>query len=112
PQFFNLYSQSLDYFKAVEGETTGTTRKRISRSKLGQVAIPVPPLPEQQRIVSKLDEAFEGIATAKTNAEKNLQNARALFGSHLQSVFTQRGKGWVEKTLENVCHQITDGEHG
>ena len=61
--------------------------------------IPVPPLPEQQRIVGILDEAFDGIATAKANAEKNLQNARALFESHLQSVFTQRGEGWVETTI-------------
>ncbi len=56
-------------------------------------------LAEQQRIVGLLDEAFEGIATAKANAEKNLQNARALFESHLQSVFTQRGKGWKATTL-------------
>ncbi len=60
--------------------------------------VPVPPLPEQHRIVAILDEAFDGIATAKANAEKNLQNARALFESHLQSVFTERGEGWVEKT--------------
>ena len=102
PEFFKYFSQSLDYLKAVEAETTGTTRKRISRRKLGQVAIPVPPLPEQQRIVGILDEAFDGIATAKANAKKNLQNARALFESHLQSVFTQRGKGWVEKRLEEI----------
>ncbi|MBU1185126.1 MAG: restriction endonuclease subunit S [Proteobacteria bacterium] len=102
PEFFNYFSQSLDYLKAVEVETTGTTRKRISRSKLGQVAIPVPPLSEQQRIVGILDEAFDDIATAKTNAEKNLQNARALFESHLQSVFTQRGEGWVEKRLGDL----------
>ncbi|MBI2441865.1 MAG: restriction endonuclease subunit S [Lentisphaerae bacterium] len=70
--------------------------------------IPVPPLPEQQRIVGILDEAFEGIATAKANAEKNLQNARALFESHLQAVFTQRGEGWVEKTLGDVC-ETTQG---
>ncbi len=58
-----------------------------------------PPLSEQQRIVGILDEAFDGIATAKANAEKNLQNTRAIFESHLQSVFTQRGKGWVKKSL-------------
>lgn len=57
---------------------------------------------EQRRIVAILDEAFDGIATAKANAEKNLQNARALFESHLQSVFTERGEGWVETTLEKV----------
>ena len=66
-----------------------------------------PPLPEQQRIVGILDEAFDGIATAKANAEKNLQNARALFESHLQSVFTQRGEGWVEKRLAIVCEDLT-----
>jgi type I restriction enzyme, S subunit len=60
-------------------------------------------LAEQQRIVGLLDEAFEGLATAKANAEKNLQNARALFESHLQSVFTQRGLGWVDRTLNQVC---------
>jgi type I restriction enzyme S subunit len=60
-------------------------------------------LSEQQRIVGILDEAFDGIATAKANAEKNLQNARALFESHLNSVFTQRGPGWVERKLSEVC---------
>ena len=103
PEFFNFYSQSLDYLRSVDAETTGTTRKRISRSKLGQVAIPTPPLPEQKRIVSILDELFDGIGTAKANAEKNLQNARAIFESHLQSVFAQRGQGWIEKKLSDVC---------
>lgn len=46
------------------------------------------PLPEQLRIVALLDEAFAGLATAKANAERNLQNARAVFESHLQSVFS------------------------
>ena len=108
PEFFNYYSQSRDYLSAVDGKTTGTTRKRISRSKLAQTLIPVPPLPEQQRIVGILDEAFEGIATAKANAEKNLQNARAFFESHLESVFTQRSKGWVEKSFSELC----DIKHG
>ncbi len=57
---------------------------------------------EQQRIVGILDDAFDGIATAKANAEHNLQNARALFESHLQSVFTQRGEGWMEKRIEEI----------
>ena len=71
--------------------------------EIREVEIPVPPLAEQQRIVGLLDEAFEGLATAKANAEKNLQNARALFESHLQSVFTQRGPGWVEKKVSEIA---------
>jgi type I restriction enzyme S subunit len=45
-----------------------------------------PPLPEQQRIVSILDEAFAAIDKAKANAEKNLKNAKELFESYLQGV--------------------------
>jgi len=70
---------------------------------LKEMEIKYPPLAEQQRIVGLLDEAFEGLATAKANAEKNLQNARALFESHLQAVFTQRGEGWMEKPLRVIC---------
>ena len=54
-------------------------------------------LPEQKRIVAILDEAFAGIATAVANTEKNLANARELFESYLNAVFTQKGEGWVEK---------------
>ena len=70
---------------------------------LKDLAIAYPPLPEQHRIVAILDKAFDGIATAKANAEKNLQNARALFDSHLNAVFSQQGKGWEKKTLDEVC---------
>lgn len=63
---------------------------------------------EQQRIVTILDDAFSGIATARANVEQNLQNARILFESHLEAVFTQRGKGWVEAPLVDLC----DIKHG
>ena len=78
----------------------------FSKDDIYNFPVPVPPLAEQQRIVALLDEAFEGLATAKANAEKNLQNARALFESHLQSVFTQRGEGWVETTLDKISTNL------
>lgn len=74
------------------------------------IIIQAPPLPEQQRIVALLDEAFAGLATAKATAERNLQNARAIFESHLQSVFSERGDEWVEKPLGEVCI-VKDGTH-
>ncbi len=74
-------------------------QQRVPKEFVETYPIPIPPLPEQRRIVGILDEAFDGIATAKANAEKNLQNARALFESHLQNVFTQRDAGWVETSL-------------
>ncbi len=73
----------------------------VSINKFKELTIQLPAATEQQRIVIILDEAFEAIATARVNAEKNLQNTRALFESNLQSVFTDRGEGWVETTLGN-----------
>ncbi len=83
------------------------SRQSLTGGKLSTDRSPSPPLPEQQRIVGILDEAFEGIATAKANAEKNLKNARALFESYLQSVFMKRGEGWVDKKLEKVLCRPT-----
>jgi type I restriction enzyme S subunit len=62
-----------------------------------------PSLPEQQRIVGILDEAFSGLAIAKANAERNLQNARVLFGRYLSTLFEERGKAWEQKPLREVC---------
>ena len=90
---------------------TGATVQGIKASLLKAIEISFPPLPEQHRIVTILDAAFDHIATAKANCEANLRNARAIFESHLQAVFTQRGDGWVEKHLKEVCEKITDGTH-
>jgi type I restriction enzyme S subunit len=94
-----LYYHLTSIVELLNDLGTGATFKEISGGKLKEVTVPIPPLPEQQRIVGILDEAFEGIATAKAIAEKNIQNAHALFESHLQSVFTQRGEGWVDTTI-------------
>ncbi len=61
------------------------------------------PLPEQQHIVSILDESFAAIAKAKANAEQNLKNAKELFENYLQGVFEKKGKGWEAKKLGNIC---------
>ena len=104
---YHVLSSDL-VFSQFDRLAAGSTVRNLNIGLVKGVQIPVPPLPEQQRIIAILDEAFEGIATAKANAEKNLQNARALFESHLQSVFTRRGKGWVDRPLSELC----DIKHG
>jgi type I restriction enzyme S subunit len=80
----------------------------INRSEVYSEVVRIAPLPEQQRIVAILDEAFADIAAAKANAEKNLQNARALFESHLESTF---GEGVESTRLTELASEITDGDH-
>ena len=84
------------------GATVGTLT--ISRAK--DIQIPLPPLQEQQRIVAILDEAFAAIAQAKANAEQNLQNAKELFESYLQSVFENKGDDWELCNLETYIKLI------
>ena len=103
----NLCAEMVNKFK------TGTAQPNLAASSLKKFIIPVPPLSEQQRIVSILDKAFEGIATAKANAEKNLQNARELFDSYLGSVFSRLGKGWEQIGFDDhEFIRIVDGDRG
>lgn len=80
-----------------------TTIDFIAISKLKNLEIPLPPLSEQQAIVEKLDAAFALIDQAKANIEKNVQNAKELFQSKLNQIFSQKGEGWEERKLGEVC---------
>jgi len=97
--WFYYYLISEEFQSHLSNIADRSAQNGFSKEDIYIFPFPVPPLPEQQRIVGILDEAFDGIATAKANAEKNVQNARALFESYLQSVFTRRGDGWEETTI-------------
>ena len=103
PKFLFHLMTSGGYEDFIGALADGMNINNLKFDELKQFQVPFPTLPEQRRIVGILDEAFEGLATAKANAEKNLHNARALFDSHLQAVFSQRGEGWVERRLEEVA---------
>ncbi|MDD4195400.1 MAG: restriction endonuclease subunit S [Syntrophorhabdaceae bacterium] len=103
-----LFYQLLHLQPDIAGKE-GAVFASINKSEIEALPLAFSPLSEQQRIVGILDEAFEGIAIAKANTEKNLQNARALFESHLQSVFTQRDEGWQRKQIGEVCEIVNGG---
>ncbi len=106
PRYFFHLMTSGAYKDFIAALADGANINNLKFSDLQRFPVPVPPLPEQHRIVAILDEAFDGIAAAKANAEKNLQNARALFESHLQSVFTTRSEGWVVTTLDKLSTNL------
>jgi len=97
---YYFLSNSVDLLNSLG---TGATFKELSGSKLGSVEIPIPPLPEQLRIVAILDEAFAAIATAKANAEQNLKNAKELFESYLQGVFENPKDNWKKEKWGDLC---------
>jgi type I restriction enzyme S subunit len=116
PKSDNLDLRFLEYmFRGgidITPAITGAAQPQITRTNLNPIEIHYPlDSEEQQRIVTLLDEAFDGIATAKAHAEKNLQNARAIFESHLHSVFDEAAEigEWV--VLADLATEITDGDH-
>lgn len=106
PDFLNL--QILFLNDHIYSLSRGTAQRNLDVPAFRNIQISFPKsLPEQQRIVSLLDEAFTTIAKAKANAEKNLKNAKELFESYLKEVF--ENGNWETKTLEMVCDEIFAG---
>src|SRR5690606_33532938 len=90
------------YFKESLSSYITGQQPNYGYSHYSKIPIPLPPLSEQQRIVSILDECFAAIDKAKANAEQNLKNAKELFESYLQGVFENKGEGWEEKTIGEI----------
>jgi type I restriction enzyme, S subunit len=99
-KWFLYYLFAQDINGTLKQHFNGAGIQHSTGEALARFELPIPPLPELQRIVGILDEAFDGIAIAKANAEQNRQNARALFESHLQAVLTPRDEGWDRIQLD------------
>ncbi len=69
---------------AIEAQQAGTTRKRISRRNLGQIELQVPPLAEQQRIVTAIEEAFSKLDVG----EAGLRTVRQLLKRMRDAILT------------------------
>ncbi len=105
PQFFVDYSQSAKYRNSVNNNTTGTTRKRISRKNLEKIPIPIPPLAEQQRIVAELDLLSSIIEKKKAQLKELDQLAQSIFYDMFGDPITNE-KGWEVKKLKEVSTLI------
>lgn len=109
PGYLAAYFRSNICSSMIDRYSNGAAQPNLSAKCLKSFEIPLPPLPEQKRIVAILDEAFAGIDTVVANTEKNLANARELFESYLNSVFSQRGEGWITKPL-GECFRLRSGD--
>jgi|JI9StandDraft_1071089.scaffolds.fasta_scaffold01567_19 type I restriction enzyme S subunit len=111
PNYLFLFFQTQTYWDTINAGVSGSAQGGFNATKLSELEIPIPPLTEQQRIVTTLDKAFAAIAKARNNAEQNLKNAKELFESYLQSVFVDKGKDWENVKLSELANDITDGDH-
>ena len=102
---------STDIRNSIERQKTGTTRERITRKKLGELDIPLPPLPQQQKIANILDAADALRQNDKALIAKYDELTQALFLDMFGDPVSNP-KGWEKVELGNITDLITDGKHG
>ena len=108
-KFLYYYFLSEKKKKKLKGITSSTTLKKFNKTNFKLLEIPIPSLPEQQSIVDYLDPAFAKIDAMKANAEKALNEAKALFQASLKEMLEPK-EGWEEKTLKEVS--VISGNYG
>jgi len=112
-EFLSAYFRSGLCAEMISKHANGAAQPNLSAKSLKEFELPLPPLTEQKRIVAILDEAFAGIDAAIANTQRNLANARELFESYLNSMFSRRDQGWQERAIgDKSLLQIEDGDRG
>jgi type I restriction enzyme S subunit len=109
--YIYYFSLSDSFIDQAQKNTRVAAQPKLALSRIKNITLMLPPLPEQKSIVAILDEAFEGINQAIANTERNLANARELFDSYLEDVYSIQGKNWEVSILKEVCVKIQDGSH-
>lgn len=92
-------------YSDLSGYITGVTVPKLNQEKMRSIPIPLPPLSEQEEIVTNLDTSFAKIDAIKANAEKELEEAKKLFAAALNEAMTPK-EGWVEKTLPDISENL------
>ncbi|MCK5475503.1 MAG: restriction endonuclease subunit S [Candidatus Pacebacteria bacterium] len=108
-EYLYYYLTFFDWHAETKGDIK-VKGKTLNKAKLKEIKVFIPLLSEQIRIVKILDEVFGKMEIAKKNAERNLRNAKELFESYLQGVFTNSGDDWEEKRLGDA-YDVRDGTH-
>lgn len=101
---FLFYSYISGVTEKMQSHSTGIRNLKFDDYK--SIEVPLPPIPEQRQIVAIIDKSFAAITKAKANNEQNLQNAKDLFESYLQSVFENPEGNWDKKKWGELCHFV------
>jgi type I restriction enzyme S subunit len=101
-RFFEYLLNSPNSYKQAQSRTRGVANRNLVLKDIKAIDIPLPPLPEQKRIVSKLDALFARIDKSIALLEENIKQTEHLMASALDEVFSSVP---VEKYLPilDVC---------
>ena len=104
-KYYLYYLKSELFQKKLISVSIRGAQNGFNKEGIYNFEVPVPPIEEQKEIVEILDQAFESIAKAKANIEKNIENAKELFQSKLNQIFSQTGEDWTQASIESLCNK-------
>ena len=107
-EYLCYYMQSNAYFSRLMNSVTGTTRKRISRSNLGSVEVPVPDKTTQINVI----ERFDRLKTIIRAREDEITKLDSLIKARFVEMFgdpVRNDRNWKQDSVKNVCKEIFGG---
>ena len=103
-KFLCYYLNLFDY----KGYVSGTTRLKLTQDQMKRIPVPVPPLPEQQRIVARIEELFSQLDAGVETLKKTKQQLEVYRQAVLKEAFDSCE---TAEALGVLCEHITDGDH-
>ena len=98
------------YFEAqLASKGTGTTFKAITQDVVKNLEIPIPPLPEQERIVARIEELFSQLDAGV----ETLKKTKAQLAVYRQAVLKEAFSCCAEKkSIREMSSIVTSGSRG
>lgn len=123
PEYFSYYSQSIQFKdEVIQRINRAVNQVSLNQKNLKTVPVPIPPLPEQQRIVNRIESLFEKIG----KAEALINEAREGFEKRKEAILAKAFRGeltgkwreengigidtWKTKKIENIAILVS-GQH-
>ncbi len=108
--FLNWMSKTANFVELCKQASEGTTnRVRLKEDRFLSTAIPLPPLPDQRRIVARIESLAEKIVEAREIRARIPEETQALGRSTRRKIFTENQFPVV--SLAEACEEIIDNLH-
>lgn len=101
-KFFALFLQSPHYWNQISEKKLGIAVPNVNATKLKDINFPLPPLPEQKKIVEKIEELFSGLDSGVASLKKAKEQIKLYRQSVLASAFNGKlsGNGNIDEKTE------------
>ena len=110
PPFLSYYISTPDFQKFIMDTQAGATRQALTKTLIEDFQIPLPPLPEQQRIAAILNEQMAAVERTRAAAEERVEAAEALPSAFLRAVFSSpEARAWLRKRLGDFVLSYRNG---